>query len=109
MAITVESVRLRMNAVAEATPAERRHRMVDLMTAGVELRDRMAKLQQWLVDADAYLTAHPNLADFTERENRYLERLRSYQEMHDVLGAALEMIGADGQIEREPVREQLAP
>jgi hypothetical protein len=95
MSITIEAVRLAMNAVAEAQPQDRRHRLCALMTAGVELRDRMAKLHQWLIDADAYLTAHPDLPDFTDRENRYVQRLRDYQEMHDALGAALEVIGKD--------------
>ncbi len=95
MAITVEHVRLAMNAVAEATPEQRRHRLQDLMTAGAELAELVARQQQWLIREDAWLTANHQDPAWDEREARYIARLKTYQDAHTVLGAALEMIGKE--------------
>ncbi len=92
MAITIEAVRLAMNAVAEATPETRRHRLSELMTASTQLSDLAARYQQWLIGEDSWLTENHADPAWDDREERYIERLRRYEEAHTVLGAALEMM-----------------
>jgi hypothetical protein len=95
MAITLEQVRLAMNAVAEATPETRRHALTALMAAGTELAELVARQQQWLIKEDDWLTANHSDPDWDEREERYITRLKKYQDSCTVLGAALEMIGKE--------------
>src|SRR5687768_5022328 len=112
MAIPVEAVRLALNAVADAPPAERRQRMVALFEAAVQLRERVARYHDWLVREDQWLTEHAGRASQDwERETRYLQRVQLYQEACDVLAAALEVVkdaqdGSVGKVKR-PVQAVL--
>ena len=92
MAISVEQVRLAMTAVSDASPEERRQRLVALMTAGNELAELVARYQRWLEQEDAWLEANPDHAEYVNREERYLTRVKRYQDAHTVLGVALEMV-----------------
>lgn len=108
MPITVEQVRLAINAVADAPPAERRQRMVALFEAAVQLRDLTSRYHDWLVKEDAWLNANAlelehgenQGAAFIDREVRYLKRVVQYQEAMDVLTAALETVrdATDGSV-----------
>lgn len=97
MPITVEQVRLAMNAVADAKPEERRQRMVALFEVAVQLRDLTTRYHDWLVKEDAALTElseTPAYGDlpYIDRETRYLQRIMTYQEAMDVLTTALETV-----------------
>jgi hypothetical protein len=93
MATTLETVRLAMNAVSEATPADRRQRMTALFEVAVQLNMKTRKYHDWLVKEDAWLTANQvNDQAFLDRETDYLRRVMVYQEAMDVLSAAYEMV-----------------
>jgi hypothetical protein len=97
MASPLEATRLAMNAVTDATPDERRQRLMELYAAAVALRDLTTRYHDWLVTEDAWLDEHaaeypPNDPGFLAREEKYLRRVIQYQEAMDVLSAAYEMV-----------------
>ncbi len=99
MAKLLEATRLAMTAVAEAKPAERRQRLVDLYSAAVALRDLTTRYHDWLMAEDQWLSDNQTASyegeegqAFLERETRYLQRVMAYQEACDVLAAAYEVV-----------------
>lgn len=89
MPITLTALRSAITAVAQATPETRREQMIALMAAGTAMTERVTRFHDWLMQADAHLTANPGLPDYREREDLYLAKLREYTELQDVLGEAL--------------------
>lgn len=126
MPITPQAVRLAITAVTTAPPAERRARLNELMTAGVGLRDLVIDEEMWLndeyvalLDEEIWLRPairfwrshrdHPKrearrrllmrrLHDRNQRSREWCERERHFREAHTVLGAALTVIGEDGDV-----------
>lgn len=87
------SVQRALDRVYAARPYERRSRMVDLMTAGGQLRDETEALHGWLIRAWDRLDAEPDRQDFQKCEERLISEIQRYQAMHDLLGRALLAIG----------------
>lgn len=96
MPITPATLRQAITAVATAPPEARQARMEALKAAATEMAERVTRFHEWLMQADAHLTANPDLPDSREREDLYLGRLQEYTELQDVSGEALLAIEEEG-------------
>lgn len=64
----------------------------DLAADGVKLGDALQTLHEWLMAADDWLAAHPDVSDYRAREDRWLARVQQYQAGMDLLAELLEAL-----------------
>lgn len=83
-----------LTSLAEARSDDVRKRCVVMLgTNAVALAEKAWALHVWLVEADDWLTAHPQHPAFRKNEERWLKAVKRYQDAMDLLAelvAALE-------------------
>jgi hypothetical protein len=76
---------LTAQATTEPFPQRRQAKRLMLVKAAHELIGERERIERLMLDGDAWLTAHPDVTDFAEREDRWLAWLDQYRAIEDAL------------------------